>query len=72
MIVMSQVKNPEVIKKPQQKQLSGTEIINRTAMVMLARELQTSVKSEVFSVLQKEAGSPTFITCPQAQFFWYE
>lgn len=28
-IEMSQVKNPEVIKKPQQKQLSGTEIINR-------------------------------------------
>lgn len=41
-------------------------------MVMLARELQTSVKSEVVSVLQKEAGSLTFITCPQAQFFWYE
>lgn len=28
-IAMSQVKNPEVIKKPKQKQLSGTEIINR-------------------------------------------
>lgn len=41
-------------------------------MVMLAKEPQSSVKTEVFSVLHKEAGSLTVITCPQAQFFWYE
>lgn len=39
-----------------------------TAKVILANELRSSVKTEVFKVIQEEAESPTVITFLQADF----
>jgi len=48
------------------------KLLTGTAKAMLANELQSSVKTEVFHVVREEAGSLTVIICPQEQFCWYE